>query len=126
MRRWCEALNQEYRQRLAGLAHKIFLKLLKAKREVPGAAERKTLAVRAVRLRADGRHLQAGPRGAVRQAFAAQILQALCGPRVWRAAWPPASWSTRGRGALQAQRFPLHMESKDQGLLSPQIRGACG
>ena len=38
--------NQEYRgQRLAGLAHEIFLKLLKAKREVPGAAERqKTLA----------------------------------------------------------------------------------
>ena len=32
-------------QRLAGLAHEIFLKLLKAKREVPGAAERqKTLA----------------------------------------------------------------------------------
>ena len=46
LRRWCEALNQEYRgQRLAGLAHEIFLKLLKAKREVPGAAERqKTLA----------------------------------------------------------------------------------
>ena len=39
LRRWCEALNQEYRgQRLAGLAHEIFLKLLKAKREVPGAA----------------------------------------------------------------------------------------
>ena len=33
--------GQEYRgQRLAGLAHEIFLKLLKAKREVPGAAER--------------------------------------------------------------------------------------
>ena len=69
LRRWCEALNQEYRaQRLAGLAHEIFLKLLKAKREVPGAAERqKTLAAqdskRAVRLRADGR-LRAGPRGA--------------------------------------------------------------
>ena len=42
LRRWCKALEQEYRgQRLA---HKIFLKLLKAKREVPGAAERqKTL-----------------------------------------------------------------------------------
>ena len=41
-----EVLRQEYRgQRLAGLARKIFLKLLKAKREVPGAAERqKTLA----------------------------------------------------------------------------------
>ena len=66
LRRWCEALNQEYRgQRLAGLAHEIFLKLLKAKREVPGAAERqKTLAAQdAVRLRADGR-LRAGPRGA--------------------------------------------------------------
>ena len=60
LRRWCEALGQEYRgQRLAGLAHEIFLKLLKAKREVPGAAERqKTLAAgrqaHAVRLRADG------------------------------------------------------------------------
>ena len=44
LRRWCEALNQEYRgQRLAGLAHEIFLKLLKAKREVPGAAERHLL-----------------------------------------------------------------------------------
>ena len=42
LRRWCEALGH---QRLAGLAHEIFLKLLKAKREVPGAAERqKTLA----------------------------------------------------------------------------------
>ena len=69
LRRWCEALNQEYRgQRLAGLAHEIFLKLLKAKREVPGAAERQSPGragrqVRAVRLRADGR-LRAGPRGA--------------------------------------------------------------
>ena len=36
LRRWCEALNQDYRgQRLAGLAHKIFLKLLKAKRKCP-------------------------------------------------------------------------------------------
>ena len=65
LRRWCEVLNQEYRgQRLAGLAHEIFLKLLKAKREVeaedPGRAGRQ---VRAVRLRADGR-LRAGPRGA--------------------------------------------------------------
>ena len=42
LRRWCEALGQEHRgQRLAGLARKIFLKLLKAKREVPGAAERR-------------------------------------------------------------------------------------
>ena len=42
--RWCEALGQEYRgQRLAGLAHEIFLKLLKAKREVPGAAERQKI-----------------------------------------------------------------------------------
>ena len=65
LRRWCEALGQKYRgQRLAGLAQK----LLKAKREVPGAAERqKTLAgrqVRAVRLRANSAHLQVGPRGA--------------------------------------------------------------
>ena len=69
LRRWCEALGQEYRgQRLAGLAHEMFLKLLKAKREArrggeaedPGRAGRQ---VRAVRLRADGR-LQAGPRGA--------------------------------------------------------------
>ena len=87
LRKWCEALNQEYRgQRLAGLAHEIFLKLLKAKREVPGAAERqKTLAAQ------DGKCALCGcgltgtceldhvvP---VRQAFAGsvQILQALCG-----------------------------------------------
>ena len=52
--------QSEYRgQRLAGLAHEIFLKLLKAKREVPGAAERQKTGragrqARAVRLRADG------------------------------------------------------------------------
>ena len=83
----CEALNQEYRgQRLAGLAHEIFLKLLKAKREVPGAAERqKTLAAQ------DGKRALCGCglTGAceldhvvpVRQAFAGsvQTLQALCG-----------------------------------------------
>ena len=41
LRRWCEGLDQEYRgQRLAGLAHEVFLKLLKAKREVPTAAQR--------------------------------------------------------------------------------------
>ena len=69
LRRWCEALGQD------GLAHEIFLKLLKAKREVPGAAERqKTLAG----LRADGRHLRAGPRGAG-EAGLCQTLQALRG-----------------------------------------------
>ena len=81
------------------------MKLLKAKREVPGAAERqKTLAgrqVRAVRLLTGACELDhVVP---VRQAFAgsAQTLQALCGDHsektlrerpVWRAAWPPASW----------------------------------
>ena len=87
LRRWCEALNQEYRgKRLEGLAQEIFLKMLKAKREVPGAAERqKTLAAQ------DGKCALCGcgltgtceldhvvP---VRQAFAgsAQTLQALCG-----------------------------------------------
>ena len=82
-----EVLNQEYRgQRLAGLAHEIFLKLLKAKREVPGAAERqKTLAAQ------DGKRALCGCglTGAceldhvvpVRQGFAGsvQTLQALCG-----------------------------------------------
>ena len=67
LRRWCEALNQEYRgQRLAGLAHEIFLKLLKAKRARRGGEAEDPRAgrqVRAVRLRADG-HLRAGPRGA--------------------------------------------------------------
>ena len=81
LRRWCEALNQEYRgQRLAGLAHEIFLKLLKAKREVPGAAERHMAAQ-------DGKRALCGCglTGAceldhvvpVRQAV--QTLQALCG-----------------------------------------------
>ena len=65
-----EVVRQECRgQRLTGLAHEIFLKLLKAKREVPGAAERQGLRragrqVRAVRLRADGGRLRAGPHGA--------------------------------------------------------------
>ena len=63
-------------QRLAGLAHEIFWKLLKAKREVPGAAERqKTLAAQ------DGKCALCGCGLPVRQAFAGsvQILQALCG-----------------------------------------------
>ena len=87
LRRWCEALNQEYRgQRLAGLAHEIFLKLLKAKREVPGAAEKqKTLAAQDGKCALCG----CGLTGAceldhvvpVRQAFAGsvQTLQALRG-----------------------------------------------
>ena len=46
LRRWCEGLDQEYRgQRLAGLAHEVFLKLLKAKREAPTAARQEVLAV---------------------------------------------------------------------------------
>ena len=41
LRRWCEALNQEYKgQRLAGLAHEIFFEAAEGKAEVPGAAER--------------------------------------------------------------------------------------
>ena len=106
LRRWCEALNQEYRgQRLAGLAHEIFLKLLKAKREVPGAAERqKTLAAQDGKCALCG----CGLTGAceldhvvpVRQAFAGSVARRRCerarSPRVWRAAWPPASWSTSG------------------------------
>ena len=88
LRRWCEALNQEYRgQRLAGLAHEIFLKLLKAKREVPGAAERqKTLAAQDGKRALCGCGLTTGTCELdhvvpVRQAFAgsAQTLQALCG-----------------------------------------------
>ena len=106
LRRWCEALGQEYRASLAGLAHEIFLKLLKAKREVPGAAERqKTLAAQDGKCALCGCGLTAGTCELdhvvpVRQAFAGsvQTLQALCGdchsektrsPRVWRAAWPP-------------------------------------
>ena len=71
---------------LAGFAHEIFLKLLKAKREVPGAAERqKTLAAQDGKCALCG----CGLTGAceldhvvpVRQAFAGsvQTLQALCG-----------------------------------------------
>ena len=69
LRRWCEALNQEYRgQRLAGLAHEIFLKLLKASGKCPARWRGRRpwprgRQARAVRLRADG-HLRAGPRGA--------------------------------------------------------------
>ena len=87
LRRWCEALNQEYRgQRLAGLAHEIFLKLLKAKREVPGAAERQqTLAAQDGKCALCGWELTTGSEldhvVPVRQAFAGsvQTLQALCG-----------------------------------------------
>ena len=80
--------GQEYRgQRLAGLAHEIFLKLLKAKREVPGAAERqKTLAAQDGKRALCGCGLTAGTCELdhvmpVRQAFAGsvQTLQALCG-----------------------------------------------
>ena len=56
LQRLCEALGQEYRGQRRRLG-KIFLKLLKAKREVIGAAERqKTLedGKCAARLRADG------------------------------------------------------------------------
>ena len=82
-RRW-----QEYRgQCLAGLAHEIFLKLLNAKREVPGAAERqKTLAAQDGKRALRGCGLTAGTCeldhvAPVRRAFAgsAQTLQALCG-----------------------------------------------
>ena len=86
LRRWCEALNQEYRgQRLAGLAREIFLKLLKAKREVPGAAERqKTLAAQDGKRALCGCGLTAGTcelDHVVPVAFAGsvQTLQALCG-----------------------------------------------
>ena len=79
--------------------------------EVPGAAERqKTLAAQDGKCALCGCGLTAGACELdhvvpVRQAFAGsvQTLQALCGdcrsarsPRVWRAAWPPPSWSTPG------------------------------
>ena len=108
LQRWCEALGQKYRgQRLAGLAHEIFLKLLKAKREVPGAAERqKTLAAQDGKCALCGCGLttgtcRAGPRGA--SEAGPQTLQAVRRlPQredaareraARRAAWPPASWS---------------------------------
>ena len=60
VRRWCE----EYRgQRLAGLAHKIFLKLLKAKRSARRGGEAEDPAQDGKRALC-GRHLRAGPRGA--------------------------------------------------------------
>ena len=72
-------LNQEYRgQRLAGLAHEIFLKLLKAKREVPGAAERqKTLAAQDGKCALCGCGLTAG--ACELDHVVPQTLQALCG-----------------------------------------------
>ena len=119
LRRWREALNQEYRgQRLAGLAHEIFLKLLKAKREVPGAAERqKTLAAQ------DGKCALCGcgltgtceldhvvP---VRQAFAGsvQTLQALCGDchseKTLRESAQPTSLESRvAPGVMEYVRSP--------------------
>ena len=119
LQRWCEALGQEYRgQRLAGLAHEIFLKLLKAKREVPGAAERqKTLAAQ------DGKCALCGcgltgtceldhvvP---VRQAFAGsvQTLQALCGDchseKTLRESAQPTSLESRvAPGVMEYVRSP--------------------
>ena len=121
LRRWCEALNQEqeYRgQRLAGLAHEIFLKLLKAKREVPGAAERqKTLAVQDGKCALCG----CGLTGAceldhvapVRQAFAGsvQTLQALCGDchseKTLRESAQPTSLESRvAPGVMEYVRSP--------------------
>ena len=119
LRRWCEALNQEYRgQRLAGLAHEIFLKLLKAKREVPGAAERqKTLAAQDGKCALCG----CGLTGAceldhvvpVRQAFvgSVQILQALCGDchseKTLRESAQPTSLESRvAPGVMEYARSP--------------------
>ena len=115
------ALPEEHevlRRCLAGLAHEIFLKLLKAKREVPGAAEREDLGragrqVRAVRMRADGRHLRAGPVVPVRQAFAGsvQTLQALCGDchseKTLRESAQPTSLESRvAPGVMEHVRSP--------------------
>ena len=119
LRRWCEALNQEYRgQRLAGLAHEIFLKLLKAKREVPGAAERQqTLAAQDGKCALCG----CGLTGAceldhvvpVRQAFAGsvQTLQALCGDchseKTLRESAQPTSLESRvAPGVMEYVRSP--------------------
>ena len=110
---------QEYRgQRLAGLAHEIFLKLLKAKREVPGAAERqKTLAAQDGKCALCG----CGLTGAceldhvvpVRQAFAGsvQTLQALCGDchseKTLRESAQPTSLESRvAPGVMEYVRSP--------------------
>ena len=118
LRRWCKALNQEYRgQRLAGLAHEIFLKLLKAKREVSGAAERqKTLAAQDGKCALCG----CGLTGAceldhvvpVRQAFAGsvQTLQALCdchSEKTLRESAQPTSLESRvAPGVMEYVRSP--------------------
>ena len=120
LRRWCEALNQEYRgQRLAGLAHEIFLKLLKAKREVPGAAERQqTLAAQGGKCALCGCGLTAGTCELdhvvpVRQAFAGsvQTLQALCGDchseKTLRESAQPTSLESRvAPGVMEYVRSP--------------------
>ena len=105
-------------QRLAGLAHEIFLKLLKAKREVPGAAERqKTLAAQDGKCALCG----CGLTGAceldhvvpVRQAFAGsvQTLQALCGDchseKTLRESAQPTSLESRvAPGVMEYVRSP--------------------
>ena len=116
--RWCEALNQEYSQRLAGLAHEIFLKLLKAKREVPGAAERqKTLAAQDGKCALCGCGLtgtcELDHVAPVRQAFAGsvQILQALCGDcrseKTLRESAQPTSLESRvAPGVMEYVRSP--------------------
>ena len=120
LQRWCEALGQEYRgQRLAGLAHEIFLKLLKAKREVPGAAERqKTLAAQDGKCALCGCGLTTGTCELdhvvpVRQAFAgsAQTLQALCGDchseKTLRESAQPTSLESRvAPGVMEYVRSP--------------------
>ena len=120
LQRWCEALGQEYRgQRLAGLAHEIFLKLLKAKREVPSAAERqKTLAGQGGKCALCGCGLTAGTCELdhvvpVRQAFAGsvQTLQALCGDchseKTLRESAQPTSLESRvAPGVMEYARSP--------------------
>ena len=110
-------LGEEYRgQRLAGLAHEIFLKLLKAKREVPGAAE--TLAAQDGKRALCGCGLTAGTCeldhvAPVRQAFAGsvQILQALCGDcrseKTLRESAQPTSLESRvAPGVMEYARSP--------------------
>ena len=106
LRRWCEALGQEYRgQRLAGLAHEIFLKLLKAKREVE---RQKTLAAQDGKCALCGCGLTAGT---CELDHVVPVRQALCGDchseKTLRESAQPTSLESRvAPGVMEYARSP--------------------
>ena len=130
LRRWCEGLGQEYRgQRLVGLVHEVFLKLLKAKREVPTAAQRQeVLAVQqglcalcgctVTQSACELDHVVP-----VRQLFADSV-QGLCAGRVLqpRAPLTKGPWCSATHGAHAAVQRPERRARQEDSLLESQMQ----